>query len=673
MNTQQDKNQKKNNISARNASEDRNIYFSSLGNNTKSTAKKSHFLAEDFSKNDGLATFSSDNKTLIFADGEKREIYTDDNGDLHLKPTADDLKIFKYVRLSTARNLLWNKYKADEYKLLKQSKETKAKGKVKTQSMFYQYKENGKTIEVLVQKGQEDFHHDYKNFEHLEDYKIIYRYAKEDDLRQNRTCNCLISLSNFSFSKNTEQEETKTEYKANSDKSLSFYESNGECFTVGQFMCSSVWTCPVCSAKISEGRRLEIAKAFETHRTNGGYEYQEVITKKGNIKREATQDTESGIYLFTLTLPHYRKDDLKILMKSIRNAVKLFKESGTYKTALKTLNYIGEIRALEVTWSNKNGWHPHFHSIFFFENILTKKQIDDLKKKLLKLWQACCLKSNLKKPNQRGIDIQDGSHANEYINKWGIEHEVSKWVSKKAGGSSLTPFEILDQYRLTESPIEKLRYKKLFNEYAEAFKGFRQLFWTHGLKAHFGVDDLTDEELANQTQDLEESNFLGSITEEEWEILKKEEYACNIYRVKIPFAFIVSRYVKKHGFKSLKDKIELLKAGNEILDVEDNPFFNNVDKQESEVITNNNGVQKTKIICNKESFGNQSILKGFQKLSKTKYIVQSMFEVNIKNNVKKQMKELEEATKLEVIESPKNKNNFFGKGAFNERVHQKVS
>lgn len=650
-------------ISARNGSEDGNN-CGVLGSNTKSTAKKAPFLVEDFSANDQTISFSEDGKFIIFSDGDKREVYQDDEGNLHLKPTSDDLKIFKYIRLASARAILWNKQKADDYKSLKSSKAfTGHLEKSKTQVMFVEYFHNGKLKEIEVEKGTEDKYFNNPEMQNkYPDYKVIYKYKKVNDLSQHRTCLCQVMLSDFSFSKNTENEVEKTEFKSNSDKTLSFYEtSKGDCFTVGQFMCSSVWTCPVCSAKISEARRIEIAKAFETHRKNGGYEYKEVITKKGNVKREATNDTDSGIYLFTLTLPHYKKDDLKELMKNIRQAVKYFKESGTYKTALKNNEFVGEIRALEVTWSKANAWHPHFHSVMFFSKILDKEEINKMKENLLKLWQSCCLKSGLKKPNHRGLDIQNGSHANEYINKWGIEHEVSKWVSKKAVGSSLTPFEILDQYRLTTSSSEKAWYKKLYNEYAEAFKGFRQLYWSPGLKEKLGVnDDLTDEELANKL-DIDDSTFLGSITDKEWSLLKDQEYYSNMYRIKIPFSFTVSRYVKKYGFQALKDYVERLNTESQLFDEEENPFLS-IDKQESEIISIINDVKVSK---NKLKTI-QSIFENISSISKVKLVVKDIFSVNIEKNIKKQLSDLRKLDKNKLCFEKTTKQNLFGRRDYEE-------
>jgi hypothetical protein len=59
----------------------------------------------------------------------------------------------------------------------------------------------------------------------------------------------------------------------------------------------------------------------------------------------------------------------------------------------------------------------------------------------------------------------------------------------------------------------------LFREFAECFKGKRQLSWSNGLKARFFVDEKTDEELAAEKDDR--AVLLGLLTVDQWrDVLK---------------------------------------------------------------------------------------------------------------------------------------------------------
>ena len=54
----------------------------------------------------------------------------------------------------------------------------------------------------------------------------------------------------------------------------------------------------------------------------------------------------------------------------------------------------------------------------------------------------------------------------------------------------------------------------LFVEFAEAFKGKRQLTWSPGLKKRFAIGELSDEELAAKQDDL--ALLLGTLTVDQW-------------------------------------------------------------------------------------------------------------------------------------------------------------
>ena len=106
--------------------------------------------------------------------------------------------------------------------------------------------------------------------------------------------------------------------------------------------CGSVWTCPVCAAKISEVRKDEVKMAIDGYRESGGF-----------------------VSLLTLTVPHHTSTHLKTLLDRLRIATyKLF--SGTRASRSFWLQSSKEhhIKAFEVTYG-LNGWHPHYHVLLF--------------------------------------------------------------------------------------------------------------------------------------------------------------------------------------------------------------------------------------------------------------------------------------------------------------------
>jgi len=133
-------------------------------------------------------------------------------------------------------------------------------------------------------------------------------------------------------------------------------------------------------------------------------------------------------------------------------------------------------------------------------------------------WAACCVRAGLGEPSRlHGIKLDDGSKAAVYVSKWGLEDEMTKGHTKKSAQGE-TPFDFLRSHLADSSDKQALA---LFKEFAEAFKGKRQLHWSPGLKKHFAIGDASDEELSARMDDC--AVFLGIITVEQWrEVLRAD-------------------------------------------------------------------------------------------------------------------------------------------------------
>jgi hypothetical protein len=109
-----------------------------------------------------------------------------------------------------------------------------------------------------------------------------------------------------------------------------------------------------------------------------------------------------------------------------------------------------------------------------------------------------------------GLKLHDGSKAAAYASKWGLEDEMTKGHTKKALHGE-TPFDFLRSF-LADGKDKQAA--ALFREFAETFKGKRQLHWSRGLKARFAVEEATDEQLANKIEDR--AVLLGHISLDQW-------------------------------------------------------------------------------------------------------------------------------------------------------------
>lgn len=252
--------------------------------------------------------------------------------------------------------------------------------------------------------------------------------------------------------------------------------------------CGSVWNCPVCAVQISEGRRSELADGISQFRKNKGF-----------------------VYLLTLTNPHNHGDNLIQLLEGQKKALHYFWADRKPKEHLKALGKVGHIIATEVT-HGKNGWHPHYHILLLFS---APVNISKFREFVASYWQHCSKKAGLKIPSlEHGADVQNGTYAESYISKWGIEDELTKGHIKKGRNDNCTPFDLL---RLSEGGCEKSG--ALFQQFAKAFKGKRQLSWSRGLKELLLIKEATDEQLATETE--ADSIEVKELALEIWRLIKR--------------------------------------------------------------------------------------------------------------------------------------------------------
>ena len=271
----------------------------------------------------------------------------------------------------------------------------------------------------------------------------------------------------------------------------------GKAFYKGLMSCGRLWTCPVCAAKISERRRLELSEALDNAKDQG-----------------------LSVYLLTQTIRHGIGDSLSCGLAGIAAAEKLLWSSRSGAAVRDRLGVVGTIKTTEVTWGAENGWHPHKHTLLFLKAPVSPSVIHA---ELSPLWINACVKSGLPAPTrERGLTVQDGSFADKYVSKWGLESEMTKGHSKIAKVGGMTPFALVENVLETGDA----QSWALFQEYDKALKGKRQLVWSKGLRALLlqGVAEKSDEELANEEDPDVQAVFLASISVLEWKAILHYKY-----------------------------------------------------------------------------------------------------------------------------------------------------
>lgn len=274
---------------------------------------------------------------------------------------------------------------------------------------------------------------------------------------------------------------------------------------VGLYTCGSVHHCPICAPKVAGFRRNEMNQAIAAW-LHQGHE----------------------VFFVTYTMQHAAEDygsgQLQLQLDHLGAALSSFKGSRAFCRVMERAGFKGAIRALETTYGELNGWHSHTHDLIF----AGAGALPELRA-LRSLWARKLLRCGLAglKPGDIGVErfrklrhllqrcltVQPGQYAAEYVAKfgrepesergaWGIGSEMTRAHMKqgrapdRAGTPQrcghATPWGLLN-----DALDGDRRSADLFREYALAFQGKRQLYWSKGLREYFfGVVERSDDEIA---------------------------------------------------------------------------------------------------------------------------------------------------------------------------------
>jgi Replication protein len=238
---------------------------------------------------------------------------------------------------------------------------------------------------------------------------------------------------------------------------------DGSAYYCGLETCGNVWLCPVCSAKIHHRRATELRDALTTWETDG---------------RAAS--------LVTITVPHDLADPLAKLVDAQRAAWKHVTQGAAWQRLKRRFGITGHIIALEFTWGDENGWHPHYHVLRAHDQDLDAAAIAQLHAHIHTRLAVSCRDHGLRQPDQlhavRFDPNVSATAAGGYIAKggdWTPAEEMTRGDLKTGRAGSRTPFQILaDQYQTGDT-----RDRDLWHEYACATRSLAAVRWSRRLRA----------------------------------------------------------------------------------------------------------------------------------------------------------------------------------------------
>jgi hypothetical protein len=208
---------------------------------------------------------------------------------------------------------------------------------------------------------------------------------------------------------------------------------DGSAYYCGLETCASVWLCPVCSAKIHHRRADELREALSAW----------------EVKGHATS-------LVTITVPHDLDDPLSKLVDAERVAWNRVTAGAAWQRLKRRVGIAGHIIALEFTWGDENGWHPHYHVLLIHDQDLDAAAIATLHGHIHSRLAASCRDHSLRPPDQLHAVRLDANvsatAAGAYVAKggdWTPAEEMTRGDLKTGRTGSRTPFQILADYYQT--------------------------------------------------------------------------------------------------------------------------------------------------------------------------------------------------------------------------------
>jgi hypothetical protein len=234
--------------------------------------------------------------------------------------------------------------------------------------------------------------------------------------------------------------------------------------------CASVWACPVCAPTIRERRALEVDQVVSGALAAGKF-----------------------VYFVTATVSHklgeHLADVLGLVTESWRATF-----SGRFSATLKAAGYVGMIRNIEVTHGH-NGWHPHIHAILIFDRPAAA-MVQSLGSRYSTAVASRGGVSLFPGPGWNASLCSSASAISSYLAKveggWGVGLEMARGDLKLSKGTNgRTAMQLLTDAAggCPDSAI-------LFRIYEQATKGRNFMRFSRGLKAMFGVEEITDDEAA---------------------------------------------------------------------------------------------------------------------------------------------------------------------------------
>lgn len=281
----------------------------------------------------------------------------------------------------------------------------------------------------------------------------------------------------------------------------------------GLCVCGSIWQCPMCAAKVSERRRVELAEAV----------------KRWMLGDELAQRPGGHVLLVTFTLRHNAKQGINQIVEQLKDVYKKLQGGAGWIGFKQRYAVAGTIRAFEIT-HGRNGWHPHLHVLFF---VAPGIDLGSFTNDIRGRWLAIAQRIGADATWLHGVDVRSANtEIAAYVAKfgrepkWTVAHEVAKAASKRGRVGGRTPIQLLYDYAFNQDK----RAGELWRDYAMYMSGSRQIGWSNGLRDLLGMGkEKEDQEVATERE--EKAILFATLTLQQWRVVLANDCRAEILNI----------------------------------------------------------------------------------------------------------------------------------------------
>lgn len=274
--------------------------------------------------------------------------------------------------------------------------------------------------------------------------------------------------------------------------------------------CGSVWSCPVCSSRISAHRNTELNKVNTAWRERGG-----------------------NILFATFTMRHTSGDSLAELWDGLSAAWRRLVSGKGYQNLKEQYGIEGYVRVVEVTHGD-NGWHVHTHVALYLAANVSDFDLGQLQQRLYARWVSGLEKDGFTASQAHGVDVirtYEGSGLSAYMTKFALTHEslvheMTNGQNKAARKTNRAPFRILADLTENSTPTDIA----LWETWETTSRGRRMMTWSVGMRELANLSrELTDEEIV--ALDQLNGTTVVSVPSKQWASLMRRGLAADALTV----------------------------------------------------------------------------------------------------------------------------------------------